>query len=397
MKWVPAWSYLPINYNFEWGTVENQTQRMILENNLNGNKVRLKFTNLYSTNVLVLNTVTIGLKKKDGHGLIEKITRVTLKQKEEIILQPGQEVYSDEVLLDVDCNENLVVSIYVKDTLVVQTGCSVASRELLKVLNSEAGDFTSQQTFGIKSQESLYRQLTNEPIESRMTIAYGVTEVQVLTEDSVKIITAFGDSITHMSFWTGPFAKRLYKAYPGAVTLVNRGIGGNRILRDPAYAPDVPGQGKCFGEAGIKRFERDVYGDFVTDIVLILEGINDMGFAFYFNLPEEKVSANDLIEGLGTYIQIARNYGSKVYIGTVIPSRNDQVQWFPEIDECRQSLNQWIRENKTIDGVMDFDRAIRDKKNPEYMLAQYHLGDGVHPNSIGGNEMAQNIPLEWFQ
>ena len=58
---------------------------------------------------------------------------------------------------------------------------------------------------------------------------YGFTGLQVYTKDTVKAIAAFGDSITHMSYVTNALSKRLFREYPGQVTLLNCGIGGNRL------------------------------------------------------------------------------------------------------------------------------------------------------------------------
>ena len=65
MKWVSSFSYLPINYGIPLVRVEDQTQRVIFDNNLNGTKVRLRFSNRYSSEPLTLNRVSVGIVK-DG-------------------------------------------------------------------------------------------------------------------------------------------------------------------------------------------------------------------------------------------------------------------------------------------------------------------------------------------
>lgn len=70
---------------------------------------------------------------------------------------------------------------------------------------------------------------------------------------------------------------------------IDCGIGGNRVLYDACYVEEIPGHGKCFGEAGVKRFERDVYEDMAPDIVFLMEGVNDCthGLAFHVPKPSE--------------------------------------------------------------------------------------------------------------
>lgn len=99
---------------------------------------------------------------------------------------------------------------------------------------------------------------------------YGIFQIEVNTKEDVKTIVTFGDSITHDSKWAAPLAQNLYSKYPAKVSLINYGISGNRLLFDsePNY---------FFGDAGIKRFEKDVFeNNNKVDLVIVLEGTNDI-------------------------------------------------------------------------------------------------------------------------
>lgn len=395
MKWTPSWSYLPIEYNVDLGIIENETQRLVVANNLNGSKVRLKLSNRYSTEELILHRVTVGLQNEENDQIMS-ITNVTRDKKERIVLAPGEECYSDEISLEITSKNKLVISIYVKEKTTIRTVCSTWSSDMMKVLNSDHGDYTKEQSFLVKSQEDLYEIVKKDPTNPKGRFVYGVTEIQVMTNDKVKIIVAFGDSITHMSFWTEPLAKRLYEVYPGEVTLINRGIGGNRLLRDPLKLSQIPGDAKCFGKAGIMRFEDDVYGEYNPNSVILLEGINDIMHPYQFKHTNEVVTSKELKEGYCKIRDIAKRYGSKVFIGTVTPCGSTDNLWLTEIEEVRQTFNQWIRENALFDGYIDFDLAVRDNNNPGWMEENNHLGDGLHPNHIGGEKMAQAVCIEQF-
>lgn len=47
MEWKTTWSYLLIDYNSSIGTIENLTQRTVFRNNLSGEKIRIRFSNLF--------------------------------------------------------------------------------------------------------------------------------------------------------------------------------------------------------------------------------------------------------------------------------------------------------------------------------------------------------------
>ena len=68
MEWKTAWSYLPLDYGTTIGIVENITQKTVFRNNINGNKVKVKFTNLYGNTPLKLKEVIIAQRK---HGQLE--------------------------------------------------------------------------------------------------------------------------------------------------------------------------------------------------------------------------------------------------------------------------------------------------------------------------------------
>ena len=119
MKWVSSFKYLPINYGMTLATLSGRTQRVSFDNNLNGNKVRILFSNKYAKESLKLKRVTIGVENKEGE--IEKAAEVTLKGLSKIVLNSGEEIYSDEVELTVKASDRLAVSIYLDQSQKIQS------------------------------------------------------------------------------------------------------------------------------------------------------------------------------------------------------------------------------------------------------------------------------------
>ena len=60
-------------------------------------------------------------------------------------------------------------------------------------------------------------------------------------------------------------------------------------------------------------------------------------------------------------------------------------------------MNQWIRSGKVFDGVVDFDKAVRDPNHPDRMLAAYDGGDHLHPGDAGYKVMGEAINLNLFR
>jgi lysophospholipase L1-like esterase len=394
MDWKTAWSYLPIDYDTSIGVVENITQRTFFWNNLNGSKIKVKFSNLYSKEPLILEKVIIGQRQK-GSQTISNIIPITHLGKEKIVLEPKEEFYSDEVLWNIQAQTEIVVSIFIKEKTNIQSACSTWFAKSWQTVYGIKGDYTMEQHFDTKDSREIYPFV--EADLNKSNIIVGISEIKLYTNKKVQTVALFGDSITHMSYYSDALMERVYRKIPGGVTILNRGIGGNRILNDASYVADMPGNGKCFGIAALKRFERDVYESECPDTVIILEGVNDMMHPYIFRNKDEIVSAKELQEGIEKLIGIAQQKGSKVYIGTVMPFRDEGMGWFPESESIRLKLNEWIRSQKAADGVVDFAQCIENKDNSEYMKDGTHIGDGLHPNREGGVLMAESIPMEWIR
>ncbi|MGB4661380.1 MAG: GDSL-type esterase/lipase family protein [Mobilitalea sp.] len=393
MEWKAAWSYLPINYNSTIGTIENITQRTRFTNNLNGSKIKIKFSNLCSKEPLILEKVIIG--KTTDHEEIMDMKQITYQGSKQVAIGPGEEFYSDELEWKIGMEEDIVLSIYVKDKCEIQSSCSTwASRSWHTVYGMD-GNYTEQQKFVETESVEVYPFLQIDT--HRADVIIGIDEIQVFTDEKVKTVALFGDSITHMSYYSDALIEKLNITYPGKVTVINRGIGGNRLLYDATYIAEMPGQGSIFGKTGTHRFLQDVYGSTTPEVVIVLIGINDCVHPYAFRYHDEIVSSEQLIKGYMELIRIAHEKGSKIMMGTIMPYRNDSQEWFLEAEETRCQCNEWIRNQVLADGIVDFDEIIRDTVNPVYMQKDSHLGDGVHPNTAGGIKMAEAIPMEWFK
>lgn len=393
MKWVSSFKYLPINYGMTLAILSDRTQRVSFDNNLNGNKVRILFSNKYAKESLKLKRVTIGVENKEGK--IEKSTEVTLKGLSEIVLNRGEEIYSDEVELTVKASDRLAVSIYLDQSQKIQSLCGYWAKDGAETRCNIQGDETGRTISRRASMEEIYRFVKEDPSPLKGEFFFGFSAVQVFTDDHVKVIAAFGDSITAMSFFTNALQKRLYDKYPGQVTLLNIGIGGNRLLHDATWIPEAPAEGGLFGEAGVRRFERDVFGTDKIDGIFCLMGINDIMHPVQFEGAEEAVSAEYLKKGYTYIAEKAHEHGSRIYGATIMPCGNREYpeEWIQNFEKTRVAVNEWIRTQSSYDGYFDFDAILRDDSMPSYLREEAHIGDGLHPNTTGGKMLAECMQL----
>lgn len=391
MKWVSAFKYLSINYDDRIATVQNLTQKVSFDNNLNGKRVRLRFSNRYGKNPLRLDRVTIGVMQCDE---VVNTVSVTLAGNSVITLEPGQEIFSDEIAFDACAGERLAVNIYIGQEQRIENICCLWARTNALV-SFGTGDRTDGQVFDTAMPDNILPMIRDDALPDKIQFFYGFDALQVCTDDDVKVIAAFGDSITHMSYVTNALTKHMYASYPSKVTLINSGVGGNRLVHDATYIEEIHQVVPVFGEAGIRRFEKDVFEIDQVNNVLSLIGINDIMHPIQFEGKEEATPAEEIIKGYRTIAGIAHSHGAKIYGVTVMPAGNSEYPagWLPAMEKVRLQLNNWIRGENDFDGYFDYDAAVRDDSTPGYLLSDVHIGDGLHPNDKGAQLIAGAVDI----
>jgi lysophospholipase L1-like esterase len=234
--------------------------------------------------------------------------------------------------------------------------------------------------------------LDTAALASPTTLAsyYWLSGIDAAGGGTHRVLVTFGDSITD-GFNSTVDAARRYPddlsrdllANPGtsSYSVVNAGISGNRVLND------------VVGPSGVSRFTRDTLGqDGATDVIILL-GINDVGFSVFS--PMQEVTAEQIIAGLGGFVTAAKAGGLSVYLATLLPFQG--AGYYTDAGEAkRQAINTWIRGNRDVKGVIDFDTVMRDPANPATILPAYNSGDSLHPNDQGYQKMADSIDPALF-
>lgn len=201
------------------------------------------------------------------------------------------------------------------------------------------------------------------------------------------VVVAFGDSITEgarakaesFTGWPERFAARLTR-HPSFDdwSVVNAGIHGNRLLRDGA------------GPNALARFDRDVLSVAGVRDVVLLEGINDIGWGNAKPASDGPVSANDVIAAYRQIIDRAHAAGLRIIGATLLPYRGS-IYFTPAGEAVRQSVNRWIRTAGEFDAVLDFERVMADPSDASRLDPTKDSGDHLHPSDAGYTAMAAAI------
>ena len=374
-KWVDAWavSYLPTTVNGTpqaVPTFSNQTLRLNMFIKLGGTAVRVKVSNRFSTQPLVIGGAHAALRQGTrGSDIVPETDHaLTFDGAKTLKLEPGKEAWSDPVDLAAKQHEDLMISLFLPE----QTKPDVFHPTGLKTQFIAAGDHCGDAT------------LVSTGLGSRPTMYFFVSDVQVMAPANSKVIVAFGDSITDGAAsandangsWPDMLSKRLPALPDGTpVSVINMGIGSNRLLTSDAAGP-----------AGLKRLEDDVLSRPNVSHLILMEGINDISY--------EQVPAEKLIAAYEEVIDKTHAKGIKVFGVTLLPIQNSRKDT-PANETTRQAVNKWIRDSHRFDAVLDFEKVVQDPQNPLRIRADL-TGDYVHPNTEGYRLMAESVPLDLF-
>ncbi|HTR38298.1 MAG TPA: SGNH/GDSL hydrolase family protein [Bryobacteraceae bacterium] len=354
---------------------KNQTIRMIAHTSIGGRRLRVQLSNAYGTEPLVVGAAHVALRDKESAIMPASDRALKFGGEPSCTIPPGALMLSDPADLDVPKLGDVVVSVYVPNEAKQLTMHSVGLHTTYIV----EGDATGH---------------TSLPDATTSQSWYWLAQVEVLAPTGDGAIVAFGDSITDGATstpdtdrsWPSFLAARLQANRRTAnLAVVNEGISGNRILHD------------LIGTNALARFDRDVLSQPAVKWVIILEGINDIGFPFRAGgSSADAVSADDLIAGLRQLIERAHEHGIKVMGCTLTPFEG--AAYYSESGETeRQAVNHWILTGGAFDAVTDFDAVTRDSANAKQIRPDFNIRDHLHPNDAGYKAMADAIDLAVFE
>ena len=368
-NWVSVWgNAVSVAENRPERYAKDITLRYPIHIPFDGTAVRLTFDNYCGTEPITINKITV------FYG--GEFYPVTVDGSSAVTIEAGENAVTDPLPVSLRAEELIQVSFYLKDFTLMRSvvyTCGPLSEGLYA-----NGDQTENADIDI--------------VTSRKThLFYFLSNIAVLTDSANRTIVCYGDSITAQD-WPDYLALRCYNEKYRNTAIIRRATSGSRILRQYDCLTY-----ESYGLSGENRFDHEVPTD-GADTVIIQQGINDIIHPVgtevnVFRPMSDLPSVEELIEGLKTYIYKARQFGYAVYVGTLLPMGGWRTD-APFRQQMRHAYNDFIRTTDLIDGVIDFDLALRDPENPDRFLPEYDSGDHLHPSKKGYERMAAEIPAK---
>ncbi len=348
---------------------DNVTVRQIVRISAPATRVRIRISNEFGEWPMRLGSVHVALAGPEGASLPGSDHVVTFSGASSSVVPAGAPALSDPVDWTLPAFTQLAVSVYLPEA-------TKPPAHRLPSYVSSIGNFTAAE------------RMSGAQLQRTGAL---VSEIDIVSPDARRTVVTLGDSITE-GFGSTPNAfkgwpDQLAERFAGnpetrAWSLVDAGINSNRLLHDNP------------GANALARFDRDVLSVPAVGTVIVLEGINDIGYSHM--RPEEAVTADDIIAAYKQLITRARAHCISIISATLTPFE-DSHYFDPHGEQMRQAVNAWIRSSNAFDGVIDFDATLRDPGRPESVISTLERGDHLHPNDAGYSKMAAAIDLKLFE
>jgi lysophospholipase L1-like esterase len=376
--WVTAWS--TSQQGLGSAKISNATVRMIARVTVPGDSVRVRLDNTFGTAPVMFGKATIGLRARGPAVAVGLVKPLTFGGKDSVTVAAGATVESDPVALQVEALQDVAVSLFVPDAD-VQPSQHNNAQVTSYLTDNGAGDQSGSQD--------------GKPFTGKTTSMLWLKSIDVSPASRAGTIVAFGDSLTDGTCstldahdrWEDALAVRLVLKKKVTHAVINEGIGGNTVTSSPNMKPPLN------SPAGVDRLDRDVLSHAgVTHVVLFL-GTNDI---------RREAPADQVIAGMKDIIARVKQKGIKIIGVTIIP-RDSIVPGIPDTGwndaktKIRNEVNDWIRKQAGFDAVIDFDKLVRDRSNPDVINVAYDCSDGVHPSPTGYFLMGKSVDLGLFK
>ena len=364
--WIGTWAASPVS-DESGKSFNQQTLRQIVHTSVGGRMARVRISNLFGTQPLIIEDVHLARRSSASAIVAGTDRQVWFKGKSAVKIQPGTVAVSDPVDFQVPRLCDVSISIYLPNP----TGRATYHSSIFQTSYIAEGDVSGSASLpNFKTSQSYYF-LTNLDVQDRSALGS---------------IVALGASITDGSNstpeanrrWTNDLAEKLLDAGLN-IGVLNLGISGNRLLSAGA------------GDSAETRFDRDVLAQPGVRWVIFSDApINDLGST------RPAPSADQLIAGLERLIARAHKNHVKFFCSTLTPFQGAGY-WTPSGEAAREQINAFIRGRTSgCDAIVDQDTATHDPSHPTQFLPAYDSGDHLHPNDAGFLSIANAINTAIF-
>ena len=394
-EWVAAWGAGMTKANLDTMSSllvasGNCTLRIVVKPTVSGNKVRFKLSNKFGDAPVTINRMTVA-KISSGSSITTKtIKQVTYDNGRihDMVIPAGQEVYTDAMDFAVKANEEIALSLYLKEG-------AVGEMQNITTVGF-AGGKTYVATGNMTHEESVNTALgpitlPSEPMKAGSAYAVPLlsdVDVHSVENDPYSVVIVGDETVANnMPSYLG---RLVYAEGVDGVGVVGKGIIGNCLIANDGGVAD-----SIYGQSLLNRMWDDVVDVTNVRYAIIKAGVNDIAIAGY--------NAEEMINGFETFIKRCHDNDIKVIACSITPWKNaernyfgtgnePQYSWRESAWNTAQQVNSWLASTDKLDGYVDLNPVAASIKDPQ-KLRDERTDDYIRPNETAQQEWAKEIPL----
>ena len=369
MKWVTMWGNAqstvrpsPTKY------AKDLTLRYPIFSPFDGNKIRITLDNYCINEHITIDYIVVS----KGNSLSDEQTNdykyLTFKGKKEAIINPHGYIISDELDFNLKSDEYLIVSLYIKDFINLESGV-----EIIGPLS--------------KGYFAYGDQAKNNKLDINTSMAtpwvYFLSNIDIYTYEKNRAIICYGDSITSQN-WPDEMLLELRRKNVKNIAIIRKAVSGTRILREYECITY-----QSYGLKGENRFMHEISSVSGADTVIVQQGINDIIHPVgedvnIFRPLSDLPTVEELIAGIEYYKNMTEKLNLKFVVGTLLPIYNWRT-YAPFREQLKNSFNDILRSRYTL---IDFEAEIGYLKNGIWYFKEgCDSGDHLHPTNYAYKQM----------
>lgn len=367
----------------------NSTVRSTVTPTIGGTKIRLKFSNLYGKQSITINEATVAKTgNTDDEIITDTVTPVTFNGGHtSVTIAAGSEVYSDEISFSTTALEKISISTYFK------------SSTPMYVIGLYGGTSYLAMSLGNRTHKENLTAVASKLNFTSNSITYYtipfLTRVDIYAPNAYSVVLLGDSTMTNDSYLL--LAQKLHSNGIHNVGVVMSSIIGNSLLNDGTGL-----LGTVYGEATLKRAQRDAFEVAGVKYVIVKVGSNDVLHPMEESMKDSfpYSSTSQIIEG---YRELSRQAAGKdisMYLCTRTPykgyERNffgtSDLTWTQKGEDMLLEINSWIKYASSgyYSGCINLD-AMRDPDDSTKLRSQMTT-DGIHFSHLGQVAFVDLIP-----
>ncbi|MFY1615286.1 SGNH/GDSL hydrolase family protein [Micromonospora sp. WMMD736] len=388
-EWAGSWAAAVTRGNSVGLTntgLNDQSVRMVVHVSVGGPALRVRLSNLYGEQAVRVGRATVARPNTATADDVSDIDPASLRPltftgAASATMNRGAELLSDPLSFAVADDSDLVITLHFP----TPTGPTTFHGQSQQTNFIGAGDLTGAADgagFTIRP-NCCWFFLSGVDVQRK-----GTPGALVVLGDSIG--DGNGSTVNANRRWPDLLADRLLADRPDKRTpgVLNLSLAGNRLNHEGTEpgAGDYPGYFQL-GPNAAARLNEDVFPQTGVRTVVTHLGINDIWMS--------NDSSEAIIATLRQINQQLQQRGLTSLVATLTPYEGHGAPgvWTPEKEATRQAVNAYLRGSREFDGLLDFDRVLRDPARPSQLLPAYDSGDHIHPNDAGNKAMADAVPL----